>query len=173
MPDPTFALQRYWDRGRHAPELLSALNGVRDEPCGSGPCLRPRGRTRNGHAGARWRNQGWRESAAAVVRELAEESGLSTGRLIRKLGESWFVAPVGTVPAGFEEQVHHVFHIHLDESPATRAWEWDECSDGDVPLHRFAFRWLDLDGASTVLHPAQAMWIPILGCSLEHLVSQA
>src|SRR5688500_14556473 len=49
---------------------------------------------------------------SAVLRELAEESGVTSATLVRKLGESWYVAPQG-VPAGYEEQVHHVFHLQL------------------------------------------------------------
>jgi 8-oxo-dGTP pyrophosphatase MutT (NUDIX family) len=84
----------------------------------------------------------------AVLRELAEESGVTNARLVRKLGESWFVAEEGLVPAGLEEQVHHVFHLHVD-GPTDAAWEWDECSGGDVALHRFTFRWLAFDDAAT------------------------
>lgn len=103
---------------------------------------------------------------AAVQRELAEESGITSARLVRKLGESWYRAQQGHVPTGLEEQVHHAFHLQLDSTP-DETWEWDECSDGDVPLHRFVFRWVDLDTAVTVLHPIQAMWISALRISLE------
>jgi 8-oxo-dGTP pyrophosphatase MutT (NUDIX family) len=103
---------------------------------------------------------------AAVGRELFEESGLRSTRLVRKLGESWFVAPRGMVPAGVEEQIHHAFHLHLDAPTEAVTWEWDECSDGDVPLHRFVLRWTDLEEASSVLHPIQAMWLAPLRTSL-------
>lgn len=104
----------------------------------------------------------------AVQRELAEESGIRSARIIRKLGESWYRAAPGNVPAGLEEQVHHAFHLHVDAVPE-EAWEWDECSDGDVALHRFVFRWIDLDAAATALHPVQAMWLPSLRVSLENV----
>jgi uncharacterized protein len=106
----------------------------------------------------------------AAVRELAEESGITGASVVRKLGEAWHVAPVGNVPTGLEEQVHHAFHLHLDGPPQQEAWEWDECGDGDVPLHRFSLRWVDLDEASAALHPVQAMWIPALRASLDVLL---
>jgi 8-oxo-dGTP pyrophosphatase MutT (NUDIX family) len=105
----------------------------------------------------------------AVVRELAEESGITTARLVRKLGEAWRYADHGRVPDGLEEQVQHVFHLHLDEPSGEASWEWDECGDGDVPLHRFAFRWVDLDVAASELWPIQAMWIEPLRCSLGRM----
>lgn len=106
---------------------------------------------------------------AAVLRELAEESGITTARIVRKLGEVWRTAKPGHVPPGLEEQVHHAFHLHLDEAPGTEEWEWDECSDGDVALHRFALRWVDLDEAALALFPIQALWMAPLRDSLEHL----
>jgi 8-oxo-dGTP pyrophosphatase MutT (NUDIX family) len=109
------------------------------------------------------------EPAAAVRRELAEESGLDTARLVRKLGEVWYVAAVGNVPPGLEEQVHHAYHLHLDEPPVEDTWEWDECGGGDVPLHRFAFRWVTLDQAAAILRPIQAIWTEPLRSSLAHL----
>ncbi|MDQ3629755.1 MAG: NUDIX domain-containing protein [Actinomycetota bacterium] len=105
---------------------------------------------------------------AAVLRELFEESGISAARLVRKLGECWFVTEQGQVPAGNEESVHHAFHLHLDEPTPDATWEWDECDGGDVVKWRFAFRWVDFDVADGVLHPIQAMWIPALRCSLHH-----
>lgn len=104
--------------------------------------------------------------ADAVIRELAEESGLTGATLVRKLGEVWWMAPVGWVPAGLEEQVHHAFHLHVDDAPDGE-WEWDECSDGDVPLHRFRLRWVELDEAARLLLPNQASWLPALRASLE------
>ncbi|HET7489177.1 MAG TPA: NUDIX domain-containing protein [Acidimicrobiales bacterium] len=102
----------------------------------------------------------------AVQRELAEESGITSARIVRKLGESWYRAEHGHVPAGLEEQVHHAFHLYLGSTP-DETWEWDEYSDGDVPLHRFVFRWVDLDSATRVLDPSQGMWIAALRISLD------
>jgi 8-oxo-dGTP pyrophosphatase MutT (NUDIX family) len=107
--------------------------------------------------------------SAAVVRELAEEAGITTARLVRKLGEAWHVAQVGNVPPGLEEQVHHAFHLHLDGAPEHEAWQWDECGDGELVLHRFAFRWVGLEEAAALLSPAQRMWLAPLRASLEHL----
>ena len=104
----------------------------------------------------------------AVQRELAEESGISTARVVRKLGESWFVANPGDVPAGLEEQMHHAFHLHVDAPPSADSWEWDDCDGGDVVAHRLAFRWADLAAAGRVLHPSQAMWISTVRNSLAH-----
>ena len=105
---------------------------------------------------------------AAVLRELFEESGISAVRIVRKLGECWYVAERAPVPAGYAEQVHHVFHLHLDEPTSDATWEWDECDGGDVAKWRYAYRWLDLDTAADALHPIQAMWLPALQCSLHH-----
>lgn len=102
----------------------------------------------------------------AVRRELAEESGIVDAAVVRKLGEAWRYADHGRVPVGLEEQVQHVFHLHLDAPTVADTWEWDECGDGDVPLHRFAFRWVDLEVAAAELWPIQAMWIEPLRCSI-------
>ena len=109
------------------------------------------------------------DAAAAVVRELTEESGLTTARLVRKLGEAWRMAEVGHVPAGIEEQVHHAFHLHFEVPTPETEWYWDECSDGDVALHRFAFRWVDLESAAELLFPIQTMWIASLRSSFDRL----
>ena len=105
--------------------------------------------------------------AAAVVRELEEESGVTGARVVRKLGEAWRRADVGNVPAGLEEQVHHAFHLHLDEPTPEDSWDWDECSGGDVVLHRFRLRWVSLERAAVELVPVQAMWLESLRCSLQ------
>lgn len=103
----------------------------------------------------------------AVVRELAEESGIDWAVLVRKLGEAWSMSEPGNVPPGLEEQVHHVFHLRLRDTPRER-WEWDERSGGDVVEHRFAFRWLLLEDAGNVLWPDQAMWTNAVRMSLLH-----
>ena len=45
----------------------------------------------------------------AVLRELAEESVIVDATLIRKLGESWFLAEVGRFPPAWRTEVHHAF----------------------------------------------------------------
>lgn len=103
----------------------------------------------------------------AVRRELLEESGIGDEAvLIRKLGETWYVAEPGNVPHGLEEQVQHAFHLRLSAAPADEEWEWDECSDGDVPLHRFRLRWVDLAEARRVLWPIQQLWLEPLRISV-------
>jgi len=102
----------------------------------------------------------------AVLRELAEESGITDGRLVRKLGEGWRYADHGQVPEEIAEQVQHVFHLSLEGPTSPETWDWDECGDGDVVLHRFRLRWVDLDEARAVLWPIQAMWLEPLRCSL-------
>lgn len=102
----------------------------------------------------------------AVVRELAEEAGLESASIVRKLGEAWYMAELGNVPAGLEEQIQHAFHLCLEEPPAFEVWEWEEKSGGDVVEHRFAFRWVSLEEASALLWPAQAMWINAVRLSL-------
>lgn len=101
----------------------------------------------------------------AVVRELAEESGIGSASIVRKLGETWYTAERGNVPAGLEEQIQHAFHLYL-EVPSAAAWEWDEKSGGDVVEHRFAFRWVSLDDAGALLWPVQSMWVNVLQLSL-------
>ncbi|WP_249933096.1 NUDIX domain-containing protein [Blastococcus sp. CCUG 61487] len=95
----------------------------------------------------------------AVVREVAEESGLERVVVVRKLGEAWNRSETGNMPAGLEEHVLHAFHLRLVDPPAEERWEWEERSGGDVVEHRFAFRWVPLDEAARVLWPAQAMWL--------------
>lgn len=94
----------------------------------------------------------------AVLRELQEESGIESARIVRKLGEAWNRSLPGNVPAGLEEQAHHAFHLHLDGTE-DETWEWDECDGGTVAKHRFAFRWASFDAAAEVLWPSQAMWL--------------
>ena len=106
----------------------------------------------------------------AVLRELAEESGVTNARIVRKLGESWYRADKGLVPAGYEEQVHHVFHLHLDE-PAAETWRWDDRDGGTTLVHRFEYRWVTLEDAATVLNPDQAMWVASLRCSAAGLTT--
>lgn len=103
----------------------------------------------------------------AVVRELAEESGIECASIVRKLGETWYVAEFGNVPQGLEEQVQHAFHLCLEMLPA-EAWEWDEKSGGDIVEHRFAFRWVSLEDADALLWPVQAMWVNALRLSLSN-----
>lgn len=103
----------------------------------------------------------------AVLRELAEESGMASAGLVRKLGEAWNTSEPGNVPPGLEEQIHHAFHLTLRETPRER-WEWDERSGGEVVEHRFALRWVSLDEAERVLWPHQAMWTNAVRVSLLH-----
>jgi 8-oxo-dGTP pyrophosphatase MutT (NUDIX family) len=103
----------------------------------------------------------------AVVRELAEESGIESASIVRKLGETWYMAEFGNVPPGLEEQVQHAFHLCLEMLPA-EAWEWDEKSGGDIVEHRFAFRWVSLEDAGALLWPVQAMWVNALRLSLSN-----
>lgn len=101
----------------------------------------------------------------AVVRELAEESGIESASIVRKLGETWYMAEEGNIPAGLEEQIQHAFHLCVDV-PSAEEWEWDEKSGGDFVEHRFAFRWAPLDDAGALLWPVQAMWVNVLRLSL-------
>jgi 8-oxo-dGTP pyrophosphatase MutT (NUDIX family) len=105
----------------------------------------------------------------AVLREVSEESGLAGAVVVRKLGEAWGRSEPGNVPAGLEEHVQHAFHLRLEQSPFGEEWEWAERSGGDVIEHRFAFRWVSLDTAESILWPHQAMWITPLRTSLRWL----
>ena len=104
----------------------------------------------------------------AVLREVAEESGLDSATIVRKLGEAWNRSEPGNVPLGLEEQIQHAFHLRLLDSPVHDRWEWAERSGGDVVEHRFAFRWATLQEAEEALRPAQAMWIHPVRLSLRH-----
>ncbi len=104
----------------------------------------------------------------AVRRELAEESGVATAVLVRKLGEAWGRSEPLNVPAGFEEHVQHAFHLRLDQPFPDEEWEWEEKSGGEIVEHRFAFRWASLEEAATILWPHQAMWIEAVRTSLRH-----
>jgi 8-oxo-dGTP pyrophosphatase MutT (NUDIX family) len=105
----------------------------------------------------------------AVLRELAEESGVDTATCVRKLGEAWGRSEPGDVPAQLEEYVQHAFHLRLDQPRPQEEWEWEERSGGELIEHRFAFRWTALEEAATILWPHQAMWIQSLRISLRHL----
>jgi len=102
----------------------------------------------------------------AVLRELVEESGITDAVIVRKLGESWYRAQPGRVPAGLEEQVQHAFHLQLPRMPCEETWEWDERSGGEIALHRFALRWVALEDAADLLWPIQAMWLESLRLSI-------
>lgn len=104
----------------------------------------------------------------AVLRELAEESGIESASIIRKLGETWYMAKLGNVPPGLEEQIQHAFHLCLEEPPADEVWEWDETSGGDIVEHRFTFRWVSLEDAAGLLWPVQAMWVNAVRLSLVY-----
>jgi 8-oxo-dGTP pyrophosphatase MutT (NUDIX family) len=106
-------------------------------------------------------------AASAVLRELVEESGVSNAQLVRKLGETWYVAERGHVPAGLEEQIQHAFHLSVPTAPFEE-WEWDEKSGGDAVEHRFRLRWASLDEAEALLWPVQAMWINAVRLSLAN-----
>jgi 8-oxo-dGTP pyrophosphatase MutT (NUDIX family) len=106
----------------------------------------------------------------AVLRELAEESGLDAAAVVRKLGEAWNRSEPGDVPVGLEEQIQHVFHLKLLDRPVHDRWEWAERSGGAVVEHRFAFRWVSLDEAQQLLWPAQAMWLHSVRVSLRHVI---
>ncbi len=104
----------------------------------------------------------------AVLRELAEESGVDSAVVVRKLGEAWNRSEPGTVPQGLEEQIQHAFHLRLSESWSREQWEWEEKSGGDVVGHRFALRWVTLQEAERILWPSLAMWIDPVRVSLRH-----
>ncbi|SDF76820.1 8-oxo-dGTP pyrophosphatase MutT, NUDIX family [Blastococcus aurantiacus] len=103
----------------------------------------------------------------AVLRELAEESGLDSAVVVRKLGEAWNRSEPGNVPAGLEEQIQHAFHLSRTTPGPHEQWEWEE-TDSDVTGHRFALRWMTLDEAERVLWPSSAMWIDPVRVSLRH-----
>jgi len=104
----------------------------------------------------------------AVLRELAEESGIASAAVVRKLGEAWNRSEPGNVPAGLEEQIQHAFHLRLSESSSCEQWEWEETSGGDVVGHRFALRWITLEEAERILWPSLAMWLDSVRVSLRH-----
>jgi 8-oxo-dGTP pyrophosphatase MutT (NUDIX family) len=104
----------------------------------------------------------------AVLRELAEESGVETAVLVRKLGEAWGRSEPGNVPAGLEEHIQHAFHLRLEQPSPDEEWQWQETSGGDIVEHRFAFRWASLEEAATILWPHQAMWLEAVRTSLRH-----
>ena len=104
----------------------------------------------------------------AAVRELAEESGIESAVLFRKLGETWYMSKPGNVPTGLEEQIQHAFHFFLPDPPAAEEWEWDEKSGGDVVERRFVLRWVTFEEAAKLLWPFQAMWIDPVRVSLAN-----
>ena len=106
----------------------------------------------------------------AVLRELAEETGVDSAVVVRKLGEAWNRSQPGNVPAGLEEQIQHAFHLRFADTPRHERWEWEERSGGDVVEHRHAFRWIALDEAKRELWPSQAMWVDAVRVSLRHPV---
>lgn len=105
----------------------------------------------------------------AVLRELAEESGIQDAVIVRKLGETWYAAEPGNVAVGDEEQVQHAFHLSLPGGSVAETWEWDECSGGSVSLHRFSLRWVSVEEAAILLWPIQALWLEPLRMSLREV----
>jgi ADP-ribose pyrophosphatase YjhB (NUDIX family)/AcrR family transcriptional regulator len=78
------------------------------------------------------------DPAAAVVREVREETGL----------EVEVVRPLGTVTRG-GRALHH-FHV-VALGPTPEAWDHDEMSDGDVRLWTFSLFWLPIPVARHAL----------------------
>jgi 8-oxo-dGTP pyrophosphatase MutT (NUDIX family) len=78
------------------------------------------------------------DPAAAVVREVREETGL----------EVEVVRPLGTITRQGRE-LHHFHVTPLGDVP--QAWDHDEMSDGDVPLWTFSLFWLPIPVARHAL----------------------
>ena len=78
------------------------------------------------------------DPAAAVVREVREETGL----------EVEVVRPLGTITRQGRE-LHHFHVAPLGDVP--QAWDHDERSDGDVPLWTFSLFWLPIPVARHAL----------------------
>lgn len=109
----------------------------------------------------------WRPLEGIELDVIVSAAWRTDATLIRKLGESWFRAEAGQVPAGYEEQVHHAFHLGVDRPNSSATWEWDECDGGEEVKWRYTSRCIAVDAAGALLHASQAMWLPVLRCSLS------
>lgn len=69
------------------------------------------------------------EPAAAVVREVREETGLEV-EIVRALGA-----------VDRDGRTHHYFHV-APVGPVPPAWDHDECGDGELPLWTYSLFWL-------------------------------
>jgi 8-oxo-dGTP pyrophosphatase MutT (NUDIX family) len=102
------------------------------------------------------------EPAAAAIRELAEESGVTAVHLVRCLG----VYEYDMRPLREEIQTRHVFHVEV-VGKAAREWVYYERSrePGGKPIE-FQFFWVDLDGSDLGLIAGQGAFLPQLSRTL-------
>jgi ADP-ribose pyrophosphatase YjhB (NUDIX family) len=75
----------------------------------------------------------------AILREIIEESGLTSVRLVRKLGVHRFYWP----DLNDEEERHFFLFESMTETPET--WEYVVHSDGVDAGLTFSFRWVRVD----------------------------
>ncbi|HJV29989.1 MAG TPA: NUDIX domain-containing protein [Gaiellaceae bacterium] len=84
------------------------------------------------------------ELEAALLRELEEESGLASARVVRKFGS---FAP-GKLPHG-RAYTNHAFEVEAPDAP--EAWEHVVAGNGDDAGLVFLYRWVPLA-------PAPELW---------------
>jgi 8-oxo-dGTP pyrophosphatase MutT (NUDIX family) len=98
------------------------------------------------------------EIEATLFREVQEETGLTSLRLVRKLVQRDYIHPD-------THNIHerHFFHM-LAPSDTPDAWSWIETSGGEVPDEEgyvFNFYWLDLEGEIELVG-GQGDWLHML-----------
>lgn len=79
---------------------------------------------------------------AAALREAREETGLTSFKIVRKLGETEY----DISPYRFEIQRRHVFQLELTE-PAPERWMSQEDHDGEREPTHFECFWIPLEAA--------------------------
>jgi ADP-ribose pyrophosphatase YjhB (NUDIX family) len=90
----------------------------------------------------------------AVLREAAEETGLTSLRIVRYLGSGEY----DVRPYADAVHVRHYFHLELDGDDVPRRWTAEERGDGDGEPIGFELFWIPLAQAH-VLAAGQAALI--------------
>ncbi len=103
---------------------------------------------------------------AAVLRELEEESGISTARIIERVGEMDWYVEAGTTTYTVGE--HQQWHIYLLDAGKDLPENWSHAATGsDVEEGQiFKYFWQSLDQISERFHP---VYRQVLEMVSEHI----
>ena len=90
---------------------------------------------------------------AAVLRELEEESGISTGSIIDKIGALDWVIDAGTTT--FKKSQRQEWHIYLVDPGEPLPARWEHVAEGSEAENGLIFRyfWQPLEDIPDAFHP--------------------